>query len=153
MRCLILLLAREALKLEFKLPLPLLLELFEHLQPLCRLLVYLILLLPLSLLLFFIGLDNAPSIYYSSLMQVDVGVVSLLLFLRHPWEGSPLLVEMIYINASSHDIGVSCPMSVIVSWIRFTSQLLHVRWLLDGSVPLNLFEYFTIFPTSVSYNS
>jgi hypothetical protein len=126
----------------FKPPLPVLLQLFKHLQPFCRLLVDVFLLRPLPSLLLIKGLDDASNINNKASVKMLVAYGRLLIFFSQSRERSALLIEIIDIHAPCDNIAVARAMSVVVRGVRLSSQLLHVRrLLLTNGIPLNLVQH------------
>jgi hypothetical protein len=125
-RGLVQLLSGKSVELLFKPPLPVLLQLFKHLQPFGGLLVYVFLLRPLPSLLLIKGLDDASNINDTASVKMLVAYGCLLIFFIQSRERSALLIEIIHIHAPCDYVAVARAMSVVVRGVRFSSQLLHV---------------------------
>jgi hypothetical protein len=152
-RGLVLLLSGKPFELLLKPPLPVLLQLFKHLQPFGGLFVDVVLLRPLPSLLFIIGLDYISSVNDAASVKMLVADCSLVILFAHSREGSALLIEMIHIHAPCDYVAVAGAMSVVVRGVRLSPQLMHVRGLLSNGTPLNLVQHIFCLGPSVSDSS
>ena len=152
-RGLVLLLSGKPFELLLKPPLPVLLQLFKHLQPFGGLFVDVVLLRPLPSLLFIIGLDYISSVNDAASVKMLVADCSLVILFAHSREGSALLIEMIHIHAPCDYVAVSGAMSVVVRGVRLPPQLMHVRRLLSNGTPLNLVQHIFSLGASVPDSS
>lgn len=152
-RGLVLLLSGKSVELLLKPPLPVLLQLFKHLQPFGGFLVNAFLLRPLPSLLLIIGLDDASSLNDAAPVKVLVADCSLVILFAHSRERPALLIEMIHIHAACDYVAVTGAMSVVVRGVRLPPQLMHVRGLLFNGTPLNLVKHIFSLGPSVSDTS
>ena len=152
-RGLVFLLSGKPFELLLKPPLPVLLQLFKHLQPFGGLFVDVVLLRPLPSLLFIIGLDYISSVNDAASVKMLVADCRLVILFAHPRERSALLIEMIHIHAPCDYVAVAGAMSVVVRGIRLSPQLMHVRRLVSNGPPLNLVQHIFSLGASVPDSS